>query len=65
MTNIVLDSMRLTLGAQNLIHPYFNLVILNTIIKQPISVSHGGCTSKDDIVPSMYHNTSNLFNHGS
>jgi len=28
-------------------------------------MSHGGCTSKCDIAPSMYHNTCNLFNHGS
>jgi hypothetical protein len=55
MTNTILDSIRLTLGAQKF-NPFFNLVSINTIIKQPTSMSHGGCISKGDIVPSMYDN---------
>jgi hypothetical protein len=49
MTNTILDSIRLTLGAQKF-NPSFNLVNINTIIKQPTSMSNGGCTSKGDIV---------------
>jgi hypothetical protein len=33
----------LIMHAINLVHHYFNLVIINTIVKQPTSVSYGSC----------------------